>query len=75
MAEQGYITDEEKTKAQEEPLKIIRNAGIMDAPHFVLYVKQLLAEQFGEKMVDQSGLKVITTLDYDKQKIAESAIK
>lgn len=75
MAEQGYITDEEKTKAQEEALKIIRNAGIMDAPHFVLYVKQLLAEQFGEKMVDQSGLKVITTLDYDKQKIAEAAIK
>jgi 1A family penicillin-binding protein len=75
MTEQGYITDEEKTKAQEEPLKIIRNTGIMDAPHFVLYVKQLLAEQFGEKMVDQSGLKVITTLDYDKQKIAEAAVK
>ncbi len=74
MFEQGYTTEEEKTAAQEEELKIIRNAGIMDAPHFVLYVKQLLAEQFGEKMVDQSGLKVITTLDYDKQKIAEAAI-
>ncbi|MCX6781823.1 MAG: penicillin-binding protein [Candidatus Magasanikbacteria bacterium] len=75
MNEQGYISEEEKTAAQNETLKIIRNAGIMDAPHFVLYVKQLLAEQFGEKTVDQSGLKVITTLDYDKQKIAESAVK
>jgi len=75
MFEQGFITEEEKTAAQNEELKIIRNTGIMDAPHFVLYVKQLLAEQFGEKMVDQSGLKVITTLDYDKQKIAETAVK
>lgn len=75
MNEQGYITEEEKNAAQSDPLKIIKNAGIMDAPHFVLYVKQLLAEQFGEKMVDQAGLKVITTLDYDKQKIAENAVK
>ena len=75
MAEQKYISDEEKAAAQSEPLKIMLRAGIMDAPHFVMYVKQLLAEQFGEKMVDQSGLKVITSLDYDKQKIAETAIK
>ena len=75
MFEQGYITEAEKTSAQAEALKITRTNGITDAPHFVLYVKQLLAEQFGESMVDQSGLKVITSLDYDKQKIAESAVK
>jgi 1A family penicillin-binding protein len=75
MFEQSYITEDEKKSAQAEPLKITRNTGIMDAPHFVLYVKQLLAERFGEVMVDQGGLKVITSLDYDKQKIAETAVK
>ncbi len=75
MNEQGYITLDEKNQAQNEALRIYRNNGIMDAPHFVLYVKQLLADQFGEKLVDAGGLKVITTIDYEKQKAAEKIVK
>lgn len=75
MLEQGYIKEEEKKEAQSSALRIYRQSGIFDAPHFVLYVKQLLADQIGEGQVDTGGLKVITTLDYDKQKIAETAIK
>jgi len=75
MFEQGYITAEQKTEAQNIALHIYRSGGIMDAPHFVLYIKQMLADEFGEKMVDSGGLKVITTLDYDKQKIAETTVK
>jgi len=75
MFEQGYISEQEKNTAQNEALRIYRSGGIMDAPHFVLYVKQLLADQFGEKEVDTAGLKVITALDYEKQKAAEKIIK
>jgi len=75
MFDQGYITENEKTTAQNEALRIYRSGGIMDAPHFVLYVKQLLADKFGENAIDTGGYKVITTLDYDKQKIAETAVK
>ncbi len=75
MADQGYITQEEKTAAQKTELTLFRNAGIKTAPHFVLYVKQLLADQFGEQTVDTSGLKVITTLDYDKQMAAQEIVK
>ncbi|MFA6547992.1 MAG: penicillin-binding protein [Candidatus Magasanikbacteria bacterium] len=75
MSEQGYITLEEKTQSQNEALRIYKGNSIMDAPHFVLYVKQLLADQFGEKLVDDGGLKVITTIDYDKQKAAEKIVK
>lgn len=71
MNEQGYITEDQKTEAQGIALRMHKNSGIFDAPHFVLYVRQLLADQFGERAVDTGGLKVITTLDYDKQKIAE----
>ncbi len=75
MQEQGYITQEEKEAAKATKLDITPNAGIFAAPHFVLYVKQLLAEQFGEENVDTAGLRVITTLDYDKQAIAEKVVK
>ena len=75
MFDQGSITETEKSEAQNAALRIYRTSGIFDAPHFVLYIKQLLAEQFGESLVDTGGLKVITTLDYDKQKIAEKVVK
>lgn len=75
MADQGYITPEQKTQAQGEALRFYHGGNLQDAPHFVLYVKQLLADQFGEKAVDQGGLKVITTIDYDKQKMAEKIVK
>jgi len=75
MADQGNISEAQKNEAIATPIKLSRSTGILAAPHFVLYVKQLLADQFGEKMVDTGGLKVITTLDFDKQKIAEDVIK
>lgn len=75
MFEQGFISEEEKNQAQEDDLIMNRTTGFIDAPHYVLYVKQLLAEEYGEKTVDQGGLKVITTLDFDKQKMAEAAVK
>ncbi len=75
MAEQGYITEAEKNEAQNAALRLYRNNGILDAPHFVLYVKQLLADQFGETLIDTGGFKVITSLDYDKQKLAEKVVK
>jgi len=75
MFDQGYITQEQKEQSQNSALRIYRGGSIMDAPHFVLYVKQLLADEFGEKLVDGGGLKVITTIDYDKQKAAQQIVK
>ncbi len=78
MFDEGYITEEQKNTAQSEDVALVQKAenGIT-APHFVFYVKQLLTEQydFDEREVEEGGLKVITTLDYDKQLIAEAAIK
>ena len=36
-----------------------------------MYVKELLTEKYGEKMVEQGGLKITTTLEHDKQKAGE----
>jgi len=76
MAAQGYITNEEADKAKAEDIlsRIKPRAENILAPHFVMYVKEILADKYGEKMVEQGGLKVITTLNYDKQKIAEEVV-
>lgn len=76
MTEQGYITKEEAEKAKAiDILKSIKpKRENLSAPHFVMYVKEILSAKYGEKMVEQGGLKVITTLNIDKQKIAEEVV-
>lgn len=75
MFEEGYITEEEKNKAQEKTLEIKQRYTDIKAPHFVLHTREQLVKQFGETLVDTGGLKVITTLDWEKQQLAEKAIK
>lgn len=76
MAEEGYITKEEAEEAKKDEVltRIKPRREPIVAPHFVFYVRELLAEEFGEDAVEQGGLKVITTLDAKKQQIAEDAI-
>lgn len=78
MKEQGYISNGEEAEnyKKEEILKRVRPfVEKIDAPHFVMYVKQQLVDEFGEEKVEKGGLKVYTTLNYDMQLIAEDAIK
>lgn len=75
MYEEGYISEEEKNTAQAQPLALSQSFGDIKAPHFVLHVKELLVERFGEQVVETGGLKVITSLDWEKQQIAESVFE
>ncbi len=77
MVEDGYITDDEAQRALNEEL-IYRTSQAergFKAPHFVLYVKQKLEEQYDTRTVEQGGLKVITTLDYKLQEQVEDILK
>lgn len=67
MVADGYIKEEEKKKALDENLNYKPQKTDIKAPHFVMYVKEKLVEKYGEKMVEQGGLKVITTLDLKLQ--------
>lgn len=75
MFEQGMIAETEKKEAQNTALRIYRSGNLMNAPHFVMYVKQWLADQYGETTLDAGGLKVITTIDYEKQTAAQKIVK
>ena len=74
MVEDKYLTPEEAKKAAEEELKYAPADPGIKAPHFVLYVKDLLVEKYGEKMVEQGGLRVTTTLDLDLQNFAQQTV-
>ncbi len=74
MVEQGYISADERDSAKKQELVFKNRDNNMTAPHFVMYIKDILSEKYGEKMVEQDGLKIYTTLDLYKQKIAEEVI-
>jgi len=77
LAEQGHVTQEEADAAKQvDTIKKIlpRTIGDIHAPHFVMYVRSQLVEKYGQKAVEQGGLNVITTLDYDKQAAAEEEV-
>ncbi len=75
MAEQGYISKEEAEIAKLEEINFVGPETNITAPHFVMYIKSILAEKYGEKMIEQEGLRIYTTLDLYKQRIAEDVIK
>jgi len=70
-----FITSKEAQKAAEEGLTFAPNKTDIKAPHFVMFVKQELVNVYGEEVVEKGGLEVITTLDYEIQKLAEESVK
>jgi len=74
MVEQNYISKDEAEKAKKTEIAFKKPTDNILAPHFVMYIKELLSDEFGEKTVEQGGLKIITSLDLEKQKAAEEAI-
>ena len=75
MKEYGFISEEEFEKAIKEEIKFQPPKTRILAPHFVIYVKEYLEKKYGEKILKSKGLRVITTLDLEVQKLAEEAIK
>lgn len=77
MVENGYITRKESDKVYKrvEGFKFSQKYSSIKAPHFVMYVKDKLEEQFGAQMVLGGGLQVTTTLDFDIEKKAEEIVK
>ena len=72
MYELGYINKEEMITSKIEKVSFLtRDGSNGKAYHFVFYVRDYLEEKYGKDEVENGGLKVITTLDWDLQKEAE----
>ncbi len=75
MLVNGFITEAEHQEATATSTEFQPQAvtGIR-APHFVMFIREYLAEKYGEEAISERGLRVITTLDWDLQKEAERIV-
>ncbi len=75
MFKNNFINEEEYLEATKIELEFKKQETIgIQAPHFVMYIKQYLENKYG-KNVTEEGLKVTTTLDYDLQIKGEEIAK
>ena len=76
MREDRYITKEqEKTALKKvETTKFNAPKILIEAPHFVFYVKDRIENEYGSKIIDQ-GVKIKTTLSLEVQQITEKIVK
>ena len=74
MAEQNYISLQEKDDALKEELVFSTPQTPLYAPHFVMYIKDLLIQKYGLAMVEKGGLYVTTTLDLKMQDIVQKIV-
>lgn len=74
MVEDGYITQQQSDEAQAQEIQFATNSIPIRAPHFALYVKDLLTEKYGTQMVERGGLRVTTSLDIKIQEDAQASL-
>jgi 1A family penicillin-binding protein len=76
MLDEGYITKDQYGEAKAQQVEFSPKAtNSLKAPHFVMFVLDYLEKKYGEEAVQEGGLKVITSLNYDMQAKAEEMTK
>jgi penicillin-binding protein 1C len=74
MEQLKYITPQQKADALKEELVFAGPQTPIYAPHFVMYIKDLLSKKYGLAMVEKGGLQVITSLDLKTQNMAQDIV-
>ncbi len=69
-----FIKTDQAEEAKKEILTYKEHGKGIKAPHFVMYVKERLEEEYGQPVIEQGGLRVTTTLDLDLQEFAQQAV-
>lgn len=75
MVEDEYITQLQMDEAFNQELVLKAPTNNINSPHFVMYVKDYLAQKYGQRVVSQGGLKVYTTLDLSLQEKVQQIVK
>ncbi|MDE3089687.1 MAG: PBP1A family penicillin-binding protein [Chloroflexota bacterium] len=80
MIDAGYLTPPQAITAAADAQTLLKSEAFnkrctvtaaIQAPHFVVYVRELLEQEYGPEVVYKGGLQVYTTLDMKLQRIAE----
>lgn len=73
MQQEGFISESQYEAAKSEEIKLAGHEIDIKAPHFVFYVRELLAKMYGEEIFTK-GYEVTTTLDLNVQNMAQDAV-
>jgi membrane peptidoglycan carboxypeptidase len=65
MTRHGFITEQQARDAYSEPLQIKTRQVDLKAPHWVMFIRDLVERKYGARTLYQGGLKIYTTLDVD----------
>ncbi|HEX9008117.1 MAG TPA: PBP1A family penicillin-binding protein [Patescibacteria group bacterium] len=74
MYKDNFISEKQFNTASTEPLVFNSAKTEIKAPHFVMYIKDLLTDQLGENLLNNGGLIITTTLDSDLQEEAQKEV-
>src|SRR3989344_4067381 len=74
MRSLNLISDSELGQALKEKPNFKKVQDSILAPHFVIMVREYLITKYGEDMIENGGLQVITTLDIDLERKAEDVV-
>ncbi len=75
MRQAGYLSAGEQEQIAAEPLRFRSSLFKINAPHFVMYVQDLLVKELGPDALRRGGLRVYTSLDLNLQRRAEERIR
>ncbi|MFA6136203.1 MAG: PBP1A family penicillin-binding protein [Candidatus Paceibacterota bacterium] len=76
MKKLSFIDEQQLESAKKEDIKFMpQSIGSIKAPHFVMMIKEYISNKYGDDLVENGGLKVVTTLDWKQQEIAQRVVK
>jgi penicillin-binding protein 1A len=77
MTELGFISQEQKEKALQIPLKIQsrESAYFSKAPYFTEFIRHQVERKYGKEKLYQEGLRIYTTLDLSLQRTAQQSVE
>jgi penicillin-binding protein 1C len=74
MVRNGYISRKDADNAYKEELVFRKPEIPLRAPHFVMYIRDLLIQRYGINAVERGGLQVKTSLDLQIQNSAQQVV-
>ena len=77
MTELGFVSQEQKEKALQIPLKIQsrESAYFSKAPYFTEFIRHQVERKYGKEKLYQEGLRIYTTLNLSFQKTAQKSVE
>ena len=75
MVNLGFIKDSRAKEAEAQELVFKTPNQALYAPHFVMYVRDVLIEKYGISMIERGGLAITTSLDLPTQDFAQKVVR